>query len=123
MIKRGGYFALQQLQASRRKQVSPEQPLLSGQRQYGFLPLKHFEQELEETDRRVGRIDELIRKGRFNPPLCTVKDQTCMNCAFTRICRKDQLRLDKIYTAIDDRELYKPRRKIELAEPELEPEE
>ena len=123
MIKRGGYFALQQLQASRRKQVSPEQPLLSGQRQYGFLPLKHFEQELEETDRRVGRIDELIRKGRFNPPLCAVNDQTCVNCAFTRICRKDQLRLDKIYTAIDDQEFYKPRRKIELAESEMEPEE
>lgn len=123
MIKRGGYFALQQLQASRRKQVSPERPLFSGQRQYGFLPAVHFEQELEETDRRVGRIDELIRKGRFNPPLCAVKDQTCVNCAFTRICRKDQLRLDKIYTAIDDQELYKPRRKIEIAEPELEPEE
>ncbi len=121
MIKRGGYFALKQLQASRRKQVSPEQPLFSGQRQYGFLPAVHFELELEETDRRVGRIDEFIRRGRFNPPLCAVKDQTCMNCAFTRICRKDQLRLDKIYTAVDDQEIYKPRREIELSE--LEPEE
>ena len=123
MVKRGGYFALQQLQATRRTQVSPEQPLFSGQRQYGFLPLKRFEQELEETERRVGRIDELIRKGRFNPTLCAVKDQTCGNCSFTRICRKDQLRLDKIYTAIGEEELYKPRRKIELAEPESEPEE
>ena len=120
MIKRGGYFALQQLQASRRKHVNTEQPLFSGQRQYGFLPAVHFERELEETDRRVGRIDALIRKGRFNPPLCAVKDQTCMNCAFTRICRKDQLRLDKIYTTVDDQEIYKPRRKIELSELETE---
>lgn len=123
MIKRGGYFALQKLQASRRAQVSPERPLFSGQRQYGFLPAASFEQELEETARRVGRIDELIRKGRFNPPLCAVRDQICGNCAFSRICRKDQLRLDRIYTAIDGEQLYKPRRRVELAAPELESEE
>jgi len=123
MIKRGGYFALKRLQASRKTQVSPEKPLFSGQRKYGFLPLKHFEEALEETDRRVGLIDALIRKGRFNPPLCAVKDQTCANCAFPRICRKEQLRLDKIYTAVDGGQFYKPRRKVELAEPEpgLEP--
>ena len=120
MIKRGGYFALKPLQAPRKSLVSPQRPLFSGQRQYGFLPEANFEKELEQAEWRVGRIDELVRQGRFNPPLCAVKDQICPNCAFSRICRKDQLRLDKIYTAVDEQQLYKPRRKIELPECELE---
>jgi len=116
MIKRGGYFALKRLQASRREKVSDEQPLYSGQRRYGFLPSANFEQELLKTGERVRHIDGLIRKGRFNPPLCAVKDQTCVNCSFIRICRKDQRRLDKIYTTVGDEEVYKPRRRMEPLE-------
>ena len=116
MIKRGGYFALKRLQASRKGKVSDEQPLFSGQRRYGFLPSDNFEQELTETAERVRHINELIRRGCFNPPLCAVKDQTCLNCSFVRICRKDQLRLDRIYTLVGDEEVYKPRRRMEPLE-------
>ncbi len=116
MIKRGGYFALKQLQASKKVKISDERPLFSGQRRYGFLPSANFEQELTETAERVRHINTLILKGRFNPPLCAVKDQTCLNCFFIRICRKDQLRLDKIYTMIGDEEVYKPRRRMEPLE-------
>ncbi|HEB30781.1 MAG TPA: hypothetical protein ENI15_07890 [Spirochaetes bacterium] len=112
-IKRGGYFALKELQATRTSKVSDSKPLFSGQRRYGFLPEPVFEKELENTASRVRQITGLIHRGRFNPPLCAVKDQTCLNCRFLRICRKDQLRLDKLYTLVDGDEVYKPLRRME----------
>ena len=111
IIKRVGYFALKELQASRTSKVSDDKPLFSGQRRYGFLPEPNFEEELENTSMRVRQIAGLIQKGRFNPPLCSVKDQTCPNCQFTRICRKDQLRLDKLYNLVSGEEVYKPLRR------------
>lgn len=112
-IKRGGYFALKDLQASREDKVSDATPIYSGQRKYGFLPAANFEQELQTVQQRISHIVDLIHRGRFHLPVCAVKDQICPNCHFARICRKEQLRLDKLYAQVDEKETYKPLRRVE----------
>jgi ATP-dependent helicase/DNAse subunit B len=112
-IKRGGYFALKDLQASREDKVSDAMPIFSGQRKYGFLPAANFEQELHAAQQRVTHIVDLIQRGRFHLPICSVKDQICPNCHFARICRKEQLRLDKLYSQVDEKETYKPWRRVD----------
>ena len=112
-LKRGGYFALKDLQASRRENVSEQTPIFSGQRKYGFLPVANFEQELQNVERRVAHIVDLIRRGRFHLPICSMKDQICPNCHFNRICRIEQLRVDMLYAQADEQETYKPKRKVE----------
>jgi len=112
-IKRGGYFALKDLQASREEKVSDATPIYSGQRKYGFLPAANFEQELQTVQQRITHIVDLIHRGRFHLPICSVKDQICPNCHFARICRKEQLRLDKLYTQVDGKETYKPLRRVD----------
>ena len=112
-LKRGGYFALKDLQASRRENVSEQTPIFSGQRKYGFLPAANFEQELQTVERRVAHIVDLIQRGRFHLPICSMKDQICPNCHFNRICRIEQLRVDKLYGQVDEEETYKPKRKVE----------
>jgi ATP-dependent helicase/DNAse subunit B len=112
-IKRGGYFALKDLQANREDKVSDETPIFSGQRKYGFLPAANFEQELQTVRQRISHIVDLIHRGRFHLPICSVKDQICPNCHFSRICRKEQLRLDKLYSQVDEKETYKPLRRVD----------
>ncbi len=112
-IKRGGYFALKDLQASREDKVCDATPILSGQRKFGFLPAANFEQELQTVQQRITHIVDLIHRGRFHLPICSVKDQICPNCHFARICRKEQLRLDKLYSQVDEKETYKPSRRVE----------
>jgi hypothetical protein len=112
-IKRGGYFALKDLQATRREKVDEQTPIFSGQRKYGFLPAANFEQEFEKVAQRVSHIVDLIHRGRFHLPICSVKDQICPNCHFARICRIEQLRVDKLYTQADEKETYKPLRRVE----------
>jgi hypothetical protein len=112
-VKRGGYFALKDLQASREDKVSDATPIYSGQRKYGFLPAANFEQELQTVQQRISHIVDLIHRGRFHLPICSVKDQICPNCHFSRICRKEQLRLDKLYTQVDEGETYKPLRRVD----------
>lgn len=112
-LKRGGYFALKDLQASRRENVSEQTPIFSGQRKYGFLPAANFEQELQNVEHRVAHITDLIQRGRFHLPICSTKDQICPNCRFNRICRIEQLRVDKLYAQVDANETYKPLRKVE----------
>jgi len=112
-IRRGGYFAMTELQASRQDRISDQHPLFSGQRKYGFLPAPNFEAELTTVKKRVRTIKGLVTAGRFHLPLCTVKDQICANCHFVRICRKEQLRLDKLYVQLAETDVYKPLRRIE----------
>jgi ATP-dependent helicase/DNAse subunit B len=112
-LKRGGYFALKDLQATRRENVSEQTPIFSGQRKYGFLPAANFEQELQNVERRVAHIVDLIQRGRFHLPICSMKDQICPNCHFNRICRIEQLRVDKLYAQANPDETYKPLRKVE----------
>ncbi len=111
-IKRGGYFAIKDLQASRKEVVSNETPIFSGQRRYGFLPGANFEQELDRVQERIGKIKHQIEKGVFHLPLCAIRDQICDNCHFIRICRKEQLRLDKLYLQVDEKQVYKPLRRL-----------
>jgi len=41
-----------------------------------------------------------MHKGVFHLPLCFAAEQTCHNCSFARLCRKDQLRLEKLRNSI-----------------------
>lgn len=111
-IKRGGYFALKELQARSKNQLSDQVPIYSGQRKYGFLPEQNFYQELQIVRNRVLQIKNLIQRGRFHLPLCAPKEQICANCYFARICRIEQLRLDRLYTQVDGQETYKPLRRM-----------
>ncbi|MGH7454361.1 MAG: hypothetical protein ACRENG_23605, partial [bacterium] len=79
----------------------------------GFLPAANFEQELQTVQQRISHIVDLIHRGRFHLPVCAVKDQICPNCHFNRICRKEQLRLDKLYSQVDEKETYKPLRRVD----------
>jgi ATP-dependent helicase/DNAse subunit B len=110
-IKRGGYFAIKDLQAPRKEAVSSDTPIFSGQRKFGFLPGANFEQELDRVQERIIKIKEQIEKGAFHLPLCAIRDQICDNCHFIRICRKEQLRLDKLYLQVDEKQVYKPLRR------------
>ena len=112
-IKRRGYFALKDLQASRASNVSVETPIFSAQRKYGFLPAANFEEELVAVSQRIKHIKNLINQGHFHLPICSAKDQICDNCYFIRICRKEQLRLDKLYMQLDGKNVYKPKRRLE----------
>ncbi len=95
-IKRGGYLAKEELRAKYRDQVDDHKPLFSGQRE-GFLGEEEFNDKLKFIEEEVLRIYRLMHKGVFHLPLCNETDQSCANCSFNRICRKDQLRLDRLY--------------------------
>ncbi|MFO7952700.1 MAG: PD-(D/E)XK nuclease family protein [Bacillota bacterium] len=95
-IKRGGYLAKENLRAKYRDQVSEDEPLFSGQRE-GFWEDQEFDDRLQFIKEEVLRIYRLMHRGVFHLPLCSETDQSCANCSFYRICRKDQLRLDRLY--------------------------
>jgi hypothetical protein len=102
-IKRGGYFAIKSVQASRQSTVSDERPIFSGQRE-GFVAAEDFPVILGRVKNRILRLHRLMRQGVFHLPLCREADQTCLNCSFGRLCRKDQIRLDRLRSRITDRE-------------------
>ena len=95
-IKRGGYLGKDKLRAKYKDQVSDYEPLFSGQRE-GFWEDQEFDDKLEHFKEEVLRIHRLMHKGVFHLPLCSETDQSCSNCSFHRACRKDQLRLDRLY--------------------------
>ena len=95
-IKRGGYLAKEKLRAKFRDQVSDQEPLFSGQRE-GFWSDEEFDEKLQLIREAILRIHRLMHTGVFHLPLCNEKDQSCTNCSFYRVCRKDQLRLDRLY--------------------------
>ncbi len=95
-IKRGGYLAIEKLRARYRNQVSDDKPLFSGQRE-GFWEDQEFDDKLEYFKEEVLKIYRLMHIGVFHLPLCHETDQSCANCSFHRVCRKDQLRLDRLY--------------------------
>ncbi|MEW5784036.1 MAG: PD-(D/E)XK nuclease family protein [Bacillota bacterium] len=94
-LRRGGYFALEEIRASRRDQASPEQPVFSGQRD-GFLDRAKFNAALEKIKEHLPRLHRLMKAGVFHLPLCHEAEQDCDNCSFSRVCRKDQPRLEKL---------------------------
>jgi ATP-dependent helicase/DNAse subunit B len=103
LVKRGGYFALKRIIAARRNNLSELRPVFSGQRE-GLLEEEDFAMALEKVVDQVLRLYRLINQGVFHLPLCSEADQTCFNCPFGRICRKDQLRLEKLRCHLGERE-------------------
>lgn len=94
-IRRGGYFAIDEIRASRRENTSPEVPIFSGQRE-GFMPREDFAAALEKIKEHILRLYRLMKSGVFHLPLCLEAEQTCDNCSFGRVCRKEQLRLERL---------------------------
>ncbi|MBS4006940.1 MAG: PD-(D/E)XK nuclease family protein [Clostridium sp.] len=94
-IRRSGYFATSEIRASRQLYTSPQLPVFSGQRE-GFMTQEKFLQALENCRQHILRLCWLMCQGVFHLPLCLSAEQTCDNCSFGRLCRKDQLRLEKI---------------------------
>lgn len=94
-IRRGGYFATSEIRASRQLYASPQLPVFSGQRE-GFMTREKFMQALENCREQILRLHRLMHHGVFHLPMCQSAEQTCDNCSFGRLCRKDQLRLEKI---------------------------
>ena len=102
-IRRGGYFVRESLIASRQANVSAARPIFSGQRE-GLLPDNYFAEALAKIEAHLLRLHRLMHMGVFHPPLCAESDQSCANCSFGRICRQDQLRLDRLRVNLRDEE-------------------
>jgi hypothetical protein len=102
-IKRGGYFAKSSIRATRQNSVSEERPIFSGQRE-GFIEDENFAPTLEKVENRIRKLYRLMKQGVFHLPLCDEADQTCLNCSFGRVCRKDQLRLERLRSNLWDDE-------------------
>ncbi len=100
-IKRSSYFALECLRGKRQTDTSPGQPVFSGQRE-GFVSEGEFYQALDKIQGHIRFLYRLMQKGIFHLPLCLAKEQSCPNCSFGRLCRKDQLRLEKLKNNIKD---------------------
>lgn len=104
-LQRGSYFAGGPLVASRRHLTSPKSPVFSGQRG-GLVGEKDFAAALESVAGHIRRLHRLMKRGVFHPPLCKEAEQSCANCTFGSICRKDQARLDRLGPALrGDREI------------------
>jgi len=98
-VRRGGYFAISDIRAARQINASPDRPVFSGQRE-GFMERDKFAQALEKCQDHILRLYRLMHKGVFHLPLCFAAEQTCYNCSFGRLCRKDQLRLEKLRNCV-----------------------
>jgi hypothetical protein len=94
-IKRGGYFAKSGIRAFRQNYVSEQRPVFSGQRE-GFIDDPGFLPALEKIQEHLRKLYRLMKLGVFHLPLCSEADQICSNCSFGRVCRKDQLRLERL---------------------------
>ncbi len=95
-IRRGGYLGREAVRTKRRADCCEETPLFSGQRE-GFFEETDFEDKLEQIRQKAEIIISRIKNGIFHLPLCVEADQSCANCTFIRICRKEQLRLDRLW--------------------------
>ncbi len=100
-LRRSSYFAVSRLVASRRHLVSEKRPIFSGQRN-GLIDQERFPAALEIIANHIRRLHRLMKRGVFHPPLCEEAEQSCGNCTFGRLCRKDQARLDRLSPALRD---------------------
>ena len=98
-LRRSGYFALDKIKASRREGTCPRVPVFSGSRT-GFFKEDEFIQALQRVKDHILRLYGLMHRGVFHLPLCAQAEQTCRNCSFGRLCRKEQLRLEKTKTML-----------------------
>ena len=100
-IKRGGYFAISRIKTARQSSVSDAGPIFSGQRE-GFIANADLGPALKKIENQILRLYRLMKQGVFHLPLCSEAEQTCLNCSFGRVCRKDQLRLDRLRSNLWD---------------------
>ncbi len=98
-IRRGGYLAKETIRSKRQHGVSDDCPIFSGQRE-GFLKDDEFIAILDQVKEQALRLHRLMQQGIFHLPLCSEGDQSCANCTFSRACRKEQLRLDRLWYAL-----------------------
>ncbi len=98
-LQRRSYMVTDHLVAPRRHLVSKERPIFSGQR-HGLIEQEHFAGAIESIADHIRRLHRLMKKGVFHPPLCKEREQSCANCTFSRLCRKDQARLDSLCLAL-----------------------
>ncbi len=96
-IRRGGYIGLNGIRSRRQNEVSPDKPIFSGQNNGFFKQEDDLQKFLELTLERTTTMHEKMKSGVYHLPLCAEKDQSCATCSFLRICRKEQLRLDRLY--------------------------
>lgn len=102
-LQRCAYFALRQFVAPRRHLTSEERPVFSGQRE-GIHERERFDIALESIAEHIRRLHRLMKRGVFHPPLCLEAEQSCGNCSFGRLCRKEQDRLDRLSLTLADAE-------------------
>ncbi len=102
-IRRSGYFASSSIRAKRRDSTSPQVPVFSGS-PTGFLEEEEFLEPLEQVQAHILRLYRLMQRGVFHLPLCFAAEQSCRNCSFGRLCRKDQLRLEKMRKLLQEQE-------------------
>ena len=98
-LQRRGYMVTDHLVAPRRHLVSKERPIFSGQR-HGLIEQEHFAGAIESIANHIRRLHRLMKRGVFHPPLCKEREQSCANCTFSRLCRKEQARLDSLSLAL-----------------------
>ncbi len=99
VIRRTGYFAMEALRAARQTGVCSEKPLFSG-RADGFLSVEAFREALIRCTEHIGRLHRLMHEGIYHLPLCQPAEQPCLNCGFSRVCRKEPLRLERLRSAV-----------------------
>jgi hypothetical protein len=102
-LKRGGYFAVNEMVASRKGRVSVSSPVFSGQKE-GLFPKDNFEGALNKIKGHILSLYELMKKGVFHQGLCSESDRSCTDCSFRFICRKDQQKLEKLSVKLADNE-------------------
>ena len=95
-IKKGGYLARKEIKSAKKKDVSKNNPIFSGQKGFGFLDVDEFNKFISATPGIVENMIAAMGNGLFNLPMCAARDQLCFNCSFSRFCRKEQTRLNVI---------------------------
>ncbi len=102
-IRRGSYIGLNDIRSRKQHEVSPDKPFFSGQNEGFFKDEDNLQEFLKLTLERAAAMHEKMKSGVYHLPLCAEKDQSCDTCSFLRICRKEQLRLDRLYFNLKQR--------------------
>ncbi|MCP4696540.1 MAG: UvrD-helicase domain-containing protein [Gammaproteobacteria bacterium] len=112
-IKHTGWFGREDIKSGS-KSLGEGQVLASRQRSFGFFTDSDLITQLNIFRQRILQVDRNISEGKFHPPLARDDNLPCQYCPYAKICRKDLLRLDKIYEHIDGEIFYKPLRFLDL---------
>ena len=116
-IKHAGWFGRETIKSGA-KELKAGEVLATRQRSYGFFGDEDLQEQLQLAQQRILQIDRNIGEGKFNLPLGRDDNLPCAYCPYAKICRKDTLRLEKIYAHIDGEVFYKPLRILRVIEGE-----